>query len=177
MLAVSLSKQLCLLNQQLKAYRMRIGQLFQQHPDHTLFGSLPGIGEKLGPRLLGECGENLERFENHQALQCYAGTAPISFQSGQMHRVRFRRACNKHLRTAVHQWANLSRAKCIWAQIYYQHKRQEGKSHACALRCLGQRWLKILWKLRQTKKPYNDQIHMQNQMKHGSWVFTLQAST
>ncbi len=176
MLAVSLAKQLRLLEQQLKAYREHIDKLFQEHPDYTIFDSLPGIGEKLGPRLLSECGEDRDRFEDHEALQCYAGTAPVSFQSGQINRVRFRYACNKNLRTTVHLWANLSRKKCAWAQIYYHQKRLEGKSHACALRCLGQRWLKILWKMWQTKMPYNEQMHTRNQIKHGSWVLTLTAS-
>jgi hypothetical protein len=52
MLAVSLAKQLRVLEQQLGVYRDRINQLFREHPDHDLFGSLPGVGEKLGPRLL-----------------------------------------------------------------------------------------------------------------------------
>ena len=176
MLAVSLAKQLRLLEQQLKAYREHIDKLFQEHPDYSIFDSLPGIGEKLGPRLLSECGEDRDRFEDHEALQCYAGTAPVSFQSGQINRVRFRYACNKNLRTAVHLWANLSRKKCAWAQVYYHQKRLEGKSHACALRCLGQRWLKILWKMWQTKTPYDEQMHTRNQIKHGSWVLTLTAS-
>ena len=176
MLAVSLAKQLRLLEQQLKAYREHIDKLFQEHPDYTIFDSLPGVGEKLGPRLLSECGEDRDRFEDHEALQCYAGTAPVSFQSGQINRVRFRYACNKNLRTAVHLWANLSRKKCVWAQVYYHQKRLEGKSHACALRCLGQRWLKILWKMWQTKTPYDEQMHTRNQIKHGSWVLALTAS-
>ena len=176
MLAVSLAKQLRLLEQQLKAYREHIDKLFQEHPDYTIFDSLPGIGEKLGPRLLSECGEDRDRFEDHEALQCYAGTAPVSFQSGQINRVRFRYACNKNLRTAVHLWANLSRKKCAWAQVYYHQKRLEGKSHACALRCLGQRWLKILRKMWQTKTPYDEQMHTRNQIKHGSWVLALTAS-
>ncbi len=175
-LAVSLAKQLRVLEQQLRVYRDRIELLFREHPDHDLFGSLPGVGEKLGPRLLSECGDDRGRFEGHEALQSYAGTAPISFQSGQVHRVLFRRACNKHLRAAVHLWADLSRARCTWAQVYYEQKRREGKSHACALRCLGQRWLKILWKMWQTKQPYDEQLHTRNQVKHGSWVLALTPS-
>ena len=106
-------------------------------------------------------------------LQCYAGTAPVSYQSGAMHRVRFRRACNKHFRAAVHLWTNLSRAKCVWAETYYQQKPKEGKTHACALRCLAQRWLKILWKMRQTDRPYDEALHLRNQVRHGSWVIAL----
>jgi len=176
MLAVSLAKQLRLLEQQLKAYRERIDALFQAHCDYSIFASLPGVGQKLGPRLLGEFSDDRDRFPAYEGLQCYAGTAPVSFQSGQIHRVRFRYACNKNLRVAVHLWANLSRKKCAWAQVYYNQKRLEGKSHACALRCLGQRWLKILWKMWQTKTPYDEQMHTRNQIKHGSWVLTLTAS-
>ena len=173
MLAVSLAKRLDLLEQQLNGYRKRIKELFQEHPDYDLFDSLPGVGEKLGPRLLSECGEDRECFEDHQALQCYAGTAPVSFQSGQMHKVKFRYACNKNLRAAVHLWGDLSRRQSAWAQVYYHQKRLEGKSHSCALRCLGQRWLKILWKMWQTKKPYDEQVHTRNQIKHGSWVLAM----
>lgn len=173
LLAVSLAKQLRVLETQLTAYRRRIEALFDQHPDRDLFGSLPGAGEKLAPRLLGECGTDRERFGDAQSLQCYAGTAPVSFQSGQMHKVRFRRACNKCLRATVHLWANLSRPRCAWAESYYQQKRREGKSHSCALRCLGQRWLKILWKMWQTRTPYDGAVHLQNQVRHGSWVLAL----
>ena len=173
LLAVSLAKQLRLLERQLTEYRRRIDELFDQHPDRDLFASLPGVGQKLGPRLLGECGSDRERFRDPQGLQCYAGTAPVTFQSGQMHKVRFRRACNKWLRATVHLWANLSRPCCAWAESYYRQKRREGKSHACALRCLGQRWLKILSKMRQTGKPYDEGLHLRNQVRHGSWVVAL----
>jgi transposase len=176
MLAVSLAKLLRLLEQQLQAYRERIETLFQDHCDYRIFASLPGIGQRLGPRLLSEFSDDRDRFPAYEGLQCYAGTAPVSFQSGQIHRVRFRYACNKNLRAAVHLWADLSRKKCAWAQVYYHQKRLEGKSHACALRCLGQRWLKILWKMWQTKTPYDEQMHTCNQIKHGSWVLALTAS-
>jgi transposase len=173
LLAVSLAKELKTVHQQLRDYRERITSLFQAHPDHELFGSLPGAGETLAPRLLSECGQDRARFEDHEALQCYAGTAPVSFQSGQIHVVHFRWACNRELRAAVHLWADCSRKSCTWAQVYYEHKRQEGKSHACALRCLGQRWLKILWKMWQTRQPYDEQVHTRNQVRHGSWVLAL----
>jgi transposase len=172
-LAVTLAKQLRVLERQLEEYRARITELFGQHPDRDLFGSLPGVGGKLAPRLLSECGDDRGRFEDAQSLQCYAGTAPVSYQSGQLHKVHFRRACNKYLRSAVHLWANLSRSKCAWAGAYYRQKRQEGKSHACALRCLGQRWLKILWKMWQSRSRYDEQLHACNQVRHGSWVITL----
>ena len=173
MLAVALAGQLRVLQSHLDKFRDQIEKLFAQHPDHDLFGSLPGAGEKLAPRLLAELGDNRDRFDSPQALQCYAGTAPVSYESGQIKRVRFRRACQKALRRSVHLWANLSRARCPWAEAYYRKKRAEGQTHACALRCLGQRWLKILWKMWQTHRPYDAELHQRNQVKHGSWVIAL----
>jgi hypothetical protein len=139
-LAVTRAKQLRVLQAQLEAYRRQIETLFAQHPDHDLFGSLPGTGPKLAPRLLAELGEDRARFESPQDLQCNAGTAPVSYQSGPIHKVYVRWHCNKALRHTVYLWANLSRHDCAWADTYYQTLRQRGKSHACALRCLGQRW-------------------------------------
>jgi len=173
LLAVSLAKLLNALQLQLDLYRQQIEALFQQHPDHDLFGSLPGAAKTLAPRLLGEIGGSAQRFEDTQALQCIAGTAPVSFQSGQIHRVRVRYQCNKVLRHTIHLWAQCCLRVCPWAEVYYRQKRAEGKSHACALRCLGQRLLKILWAMVQTRKPYDADLHARNQKQHGSWVLAL----
>jgi transposase len=175
-LAVTCAKMLRLLETQLAAYRAEIERLFERHPDHDLFGSLPGAGPKLGPRLLSELGEDRALYESAQSLQCFAGTAPVNYNSGSLHVVQLRRACNKHLRQAVHQWANLSRARSAWAETYYQAHRARGQSHACALRCLGQRWLKILWKMWQTRTPYQTDLHARNQLAHGSWLLCLQSA-
>ena len=172
-LAVSLARLLQTLEHQLEDYRTAIEVLFAKHPDHDLFGSLPGAGRKLAPRLLSEVGADRARFNTPQSLQCLAGTAPVSFQSGQIHRVMMRHSCNAHLRHAVHLWADCSRAVCGWAQAYYQAQREKGKSHACALRCLGQRWLDVLWKMWQMRATYDSELHARNQQKHGSWVIQI----
>jgi transposase len=174
-LALALIKLLLALEVQLQDYRREIQRLFNEHPDHDLFGSLPGAGEKLAPRLLSEMGSDRSLFESAQALQCYVGTAPVSFQSGQVNQVYVRFMCNKSFRYAVHLWVDLSRKVCSWAQVYYQQLRAKGKSHASALRCLGQRWLKILWKMWQTRTTYNPDFHMANQLKHGSWVLSVKS--
>ncbi len=175
-LALARVRMLRTLQSQLEAYRAEIEKLFASHPDHDLFGSLPGAGPKIAPRLLGEIGADRARFSDPNSLQCLAGTAPVSYQSGQIHKVRLRRHCNKALRHAVHLWANLSRQSCAWAAVYYDHLRQRGKSHACALRCLGQRWLKILWKMWQTRTLYDPETHARNQLQHGSWVLKIQSA-
>jgi transposase len=146
-LAVSLCKLLCTLHQQLKLYRQQIQELFQKHPDHDLFGSLPGAKEVLAPRLLAGVGADPHRYGSQQVLQAFAGTAPVSYQSGKFSKVRIRWACDKFLRATVHLWADCFRKASVWGQTYYQQKRDQGMSHACALRCLGQRLLKILFRM------------------------------
>jgi transposase len=172
-LALALVAQLHTLKKHLDSYRQAIEEVFAKHPDNHIFGSLPCAGPKLAPRLLSEMGDRRQRFPDAESIQCYAGTAPVPVESGKRRFSRFRVACNKNLRAAIHLWANLSREKSAWAQIYYQQKRDQGKSHAHALRCLGQRWLKILWKMWQTKTTYDESLHTKNQIKHGSWVMTL----
>jgi transposase len=173
-LAVSLCKVLRSLEQQLREYRQQIEELFNKHPDHDLFGSLPGAGEVLAPRLLAAIGTDLKRYGNDlSVLQAFAGTAPISYQSGQIHKARMRWACDKFMRYTVHLWAECFWKYSPWGAVYYRKKRQEGKSHACALRCLAQRLLKILFRMILDGKPYDADLHARNQEKHGSWVLSL----
>ena len=173
LLAVTTAKQLCLLQSQLDEYRRRIVDLFHDHPDHGCFGSLPGAGAKLAPRLLSELGSNRRVFASAEALQNYAGTSPVTRQSGRSRVVAVRRACNKTLRATIHLWADLSRNTCVWAEAYYRKKRADGMAHVAAIRCLGHRWMKILWKMWQTGTPYDEALHLKNQTEHGSWVVQL----
>lgn len=172
-LALSLCKLLRTLDEQLAQYRQQIQTLFRDHPDHDLFGSLPGAKKVLAPRLLAAIGTDPNRYGSHQVLQCFAGTAPVNYQSGQINKTHVRRACDKFLRHTVHLWANCFRKASAWGQTYYENKRAKGMSHACALRCLGQRLLKIVFRMLNTKKPYDAELHALNQKKHGSWVLSL----
>lgn len=173
LLVITTCRELRTLEAQLVEYRKRIDALFGQHPDSDIFSSLPGAGPKLRSRLLSSCGEDRDRFDSPEAMQCVAGTAPVLIRSGQMRIVKHRMACDPLFKHTVHLWANLSRTKCAWAQAYYQRKREQGKSHACALRCLGQRWLKILWRMWKDRETYDEARHLKSQVTHGSWVIAI----
>jgi transposase len=121
LLALSLVQMLFAIEKQLALYRQRIEELFARHPDHDLFGSLPGAraGPKLAPRLLSEIGDDRERFgRDPQNLQCIAGTAPVTRRSGKRShsqpRCHQRWACNKHLPHAIHLFAEHSLSRCAW---------------------------------------------------------------
>jgi transposase len=172
LLAVSIAKVLVTLQAQLDEYRRHITKAFQEHPDHDVFGSLPGAKALLGPRLLGELGADRSEYPDPEALMCAAGVSPVGYQSGQINKCRLRRACNKVLRATVHLWANGSRLTCAWAQAYYQAKREAGMSHASALRCLGKRWLKILWRLWKNKEAYQESRYLAALEKRASFTWT-----
>ncbi len=62
LLAASLVKVLVTLQAQLDEYRRRITEAFRAHPDHDVFGSLPGAKATLGLRLLPKsaaCGRSI----------------------------------------------------------------------------------------------------------------------
>jgi hypothetical protein len=80
---------------------------------------------------------------------------------------------SRSLRHAMHLFAHKSTENCVWAKTYYDTLREKGKSHAQALRCLGQRWIKIIWKMWQTRTRYDADLHMKNQIAHGFWVLQM----
>jgi transposase IS116/IS110/IS902 family protein len=174
LLALSLVQMLFAIEKQLAVYRQRIEELFARHPDHDLFGSLPGAGPKIAPRLLSEIGDDRQRFgSDAQALQCLAGTAPVTKPSGKQRKywhLHQRWACDKHLPHALHRFADQSLSPCVWANIYYQQHRQKNQSHANALRRLAHRWLKIIHQMWLDRTPYNAELHPCNQLQHGSWI-------
>ena len=124
--------------------------------------------------MLAELSVDASLIDDPNRLQSYAGMMPVSYQSGQVSAVYLRGQCNRFLRATVHLWIDLSRRYCDWAQIYYRAHRRKGQSHACSLRCLGVRWLKILCAMLRNKTPYDGELHARNQLLHGSWVLQLQ---
>ena len=69
--AVARCKQLRVLQTQLKEYRRRIEALFASHPDSGMFGSLPGAGPKLAPRLLSEIGSDRALYDEPRACNAW----------------------------------------------------------------------------------------------------------
>jgi hypothetical protein len=176
LLALSLAQVLESLQRQIQEYRRRINQAFAQHPDHDIFGSLPGAKQTLGPRLLSLIGSVREVYPDADSLMCQAGVSPVSYQSGKIRQARIRYACDHFLRHTVHLWVDESRKSCDWAQAYYQAKRDQGHAHASALRCLGKRWLKVLWRMWRDHAPYAEAHYLKALQQHGSLVYqTLQA--
>ena len=63
------------------------------------------------------------------------------------------------------------------ASSYYPNKRQAGRSQAGPSRSLGQRQLKIVFRMIHDNRPYDPVLHARNQQKNGSGVLTLDHKT
>lgn len=137
-----------------------MGHKYKQHPDYAIYHSLPAAGDYLEPALLAMLGDDRERFPTPQALQAVAGTCPVTKQSGKARIVIFRRACNHDFRDVVQQWAKLTIHDSPWAAGYYQMIHTHCSSENEAYRRLANRWLEVLWRCWQDRKPYDEQKHL-----------------
>ena len=70
------------LNLQLRALEQELNASFELHPDAEIHLSLPGLGNVLGARVLGEFGDDRTRYADAKARKNYAGNSPITKASG-----------------------------------------------------------------------------------------------
>ena len=173
--------QLLLLRDQRRVWQRRMAELLLGGPRHgrskqpkdpqpgkafpggEIYLSMPGLGDLLAARVAGEIGEHIGQFTTPNALQCYAGNAPVTRRSGRSEFVVARRlAYNRYLGNAVQQWAFCSLQQSAWAREFYDTKIAAGKNHHAALRALGNRWLEILWHCLRLGVPYNEATHTAN---------------
>jgi transposase len=132
-------------------------------PGGQIYLSFAGLGDRLAARVAGEIGDHIEFFSSPNALQCYAGKAPVTRRSGKSEfTVAHRLACNRHLRDAVQTWAFCSLNSSGWAREFYDSHRARGKTHHATLRALGNRWLEVLWHCLTRGVPYDEAIHAAN---------------
>ena len=152
---------------QLKNRTLReITSLFAQHPDASIFASLPGAGELLAPSLLVKFGDDRQRFPLARSVQALAGTCPVTDSSGKRKVIHFRRACDREFQDIAQNWAIASLSKSLWANAYWQQIRPRCDSKSHAYRCLANRWLAIAWALWQKHETYDETYHLQQRAKH-----------
>ena len=165
-LASTLVAQLQTLATHIDAYDREIQRVLKLHPDGELYHSLPGAGDTLAARMVGELGDNRDRYQDPSIAQCEAGTAPVTRTSANTRTVHFRRACIHPLRDTLWQFAFSSMRHCPWARAYYEHARKRGKKHAEAVRMLGNVWLRIIIALRRTSRPNDEKAFLNARSRH-----------
>ena len=117
---------------------------FEQHPAAKVVRSLPGLGTILGARVLGEFGDDPNRYATAKCRKNYAGTSPITRASGTKRVVLARYARNMRLADATYLWAFASLTASPGARAFYDARRKVGDTHHAALRALGNRLVGIL---------------------------------
>jgi transposase len=146
------------LNEQIAALERQLGERFDQHPDAEILRSLPGLGPVLGARVLGEFGDDPNRFDDARGRKAYAGTAPITRASGRSRIVLARVARNRRLADACQRWSFSSLTASPGARRYYDALRARGKTHSQATRQLANRWVGILHACLQRRASYREEV-------------------
>src|SRR6266542_3563209 len=130
-----------------------IDQVFFGLPEASILRSLPGIGPRLGARILIEIGD-IRHFRTPAQLAAYAGLGPTPHQSGTSIRGnRVTRFGNHRLKNAFFL-AAFSSLKHPPSRTYYDHKRAQGKRHTQAVLCLARRRVDVLHAMLTRGQPY-----------------------
>jgi len=154
-------------------FDQQIQNLYAQHPDAEIFGSLPGAGKALAPRLLAAFGADRERYADACDVQRYSGTAPVTKRSGKTKFVQRRRACPKFVRQSFHEFAGQSIHWSRWARAYYDQQRLRGNEHHEAIRALAYKWIRIIYRCWQQRVPYNEATYIKALELRGSPLVKL----
>jgi transposase len=147
---------LTVLNTQVATMEDQVEAHFGQHPDAEIYLSQPGLGAILGARVLAEFGDDKTRYADAKARKNYAGTAPITRQSGKKKTVLARHIHNHRLIDALGLQAFAALNRSPGARAYYDQLRARGTSHRAALRQLGNRLVGILHGCLKTGSLYNE---------------------
>jgi transposase len=132
------------LNEQIKSLEGQVEAHFGQHPDVEIYLSQPGMGPINGARVLAEFGDAQGRYTDAKSRKNYAGTAPITRQSGKSKTVHARFIHNDRLVDALHSQAGAAVLHDGGARAYYDELRAREIGHNAALRQVGNRLVGIL---------------------------------
>lgn len=125
-----------------------------EHRDAEVLLSLPGVGRQVAATMLSEASLAIAERDYH-GLRCYAGTAPITRQSGKKAVILMRQGCNERLRNAVYHWSRVSVVCDSKSKALYAQMRAKGHSHGRALRGIADRWLAVLVSMLKQKNLYD----------------------
>jgi transposase len=144
------------LNRQISELETSLAAHFETHPDADIYLSLPGLGVILGARVLGEFGDDPNRYTDAKSRKNYAGTSPLTIASGKKRAVLARHVRNNRLYDAIDHWAFCAISASPGARTLYDTHRAANQSHHQALRGVGNRLVGILHGCLRHHTPYNE---------------------
>src|SRR5260370_11593010 len=146
------------LNEQVKSLQGQVESGFCRRPTPGVYRSQPGLGLILGARVLGEFGDDPDRYVSGKARKNYAATSPITRASGKKKTVMARFIRNDRLTDALMAQAFAALTASPGARALYDAERASGAEHNAALRKLANRLLRILHGCLKTRTPYDEAI-------------------
>ena len=144
------------LNEQVKTLQGQVEADFGRHPDAEIYLSQPGLGPILGARVLGEFGDDPDRYASGKARKNYAATSPITRASGKKKVVAARFIRNDRLTDALMAQAFAALTASPGARALYDAERDRGAEHNPALRKLANRLVGIPHGCRKTRTIYDE---------------------
>ena len=144
------------INRQVAALEAELESSFEQHPDAAIYRSMPGLGVVLGARVLGEFGDDPERYESAKSRRNYADTSPLTVASGRKRTVKARFIRNRRLSDAANLWALCSLQASPGCRDFYNRRRAAGDLHYQALRALANRLVGYLHGCLRSRTPYDE---------------------
>jgi transposase len=144
------------LNEQVKTLQGQVEADFGRHPDAELYLSQPGLGTVLGARVLGEFGDDPDRYASGKDRKNYAGTSPITRASGKKKIVMARFIHNDRLIDALMAQAFTALNASPGARALYDAERARGTEHNAALRKVANRLVGILHGCLKTRTLYDE---------------------
>ncbi len=144
------------LNRQIAELEATLAEHFETHPDADIYLSQPGLGVVLGARVLGEFGDDPNRYTDAKSRKNYAGTSPLTVASGKKRAVLARHVRNRRLYDAIDQWAFCALSTSPGARAFYDQRRAAKDTHHQALRALGNRLVGILHGCLRHHTPYDE---------------------
>jgi transposase len=151
---------------QIKVMEEQVEAHFGQHPDAEIYLSQPGLGLVLSARVLAEFGDDTTRYTDAKARRNYAGTSPITRQSGRRTIVLARYVHNDRLIDALGRQAFAALIASPGARSYYMQQRARGVGHHAALRQLGNRLVGILHGCLKTGTKYDEATAWRHHPQH-----------
>jgi transposase len=143
------------LNTEITALEGQVEAHFGRHPDAEIILSQPGLGVTLAARVLAEFGDAPARYLSAKARKNYAGTSPITRQSGKTRTVHARFVHNDRLVDALHLQASCAILHDPHVRAYYDQLRARDIGHNPALRQVGNRLVGILHGCLKTHTTYD----------------------
>lgn len=165
----TLVDQIEVLNEGILKHDRVIAELFaQEGKEARRVAALPGAGPILAPRLYVALARHAPNCDTPEALAAAVGVAPVTDQSGKMHKVYRRLRCDNHTRQSFIEWTKESWKHSVWAGAFVRQRQEKRQGFHAILRALAYKWIRILWRCWRDGLPYDEARYLERLRKKGS---------